>query len=144
MDFPIFHYKLNRPDAKPPLKAHVDDTGFDLTLLECVKRFGLVEMYDTGISVAPANGYYFDLVARSSIIKSGYILANGIGIIDSGYRGSILVPLIKIDKEAEKLKLPCALVQLVPRKRIDLVPLETEDFFSGTSRGDGGFGSTNK
>ena len=54
-------------------------------------------MYDTGIQVKPQYGYYFEIVPRSSLSKSGYILANSIGIIDPSYSGNLYIVLIKID-----------------------------------------------
>lgn len=138
----IYFFKTKK-DAILPFKERVSDSGYDLTLLSLEKKVGEVELYDTGIKVTPPFGYYFDLVPRSSIIKSGYILANNIGIIDRSYLGAIKVPLIKIDKSKPDLKLPNRLVQIIPRKAIHFNIIEV-DSLENTSRGDGGFGSTNK
>ena len=54
-------------------------------------------MYDSYISVQPPEGYYFEIVPRSSISKLGYILTNSIGIIDPSYRGTLKVVLTKIN-----------------------------------------------
>lgn len=129
------------PDAIKPTKGHKTDSGYDLTLLKVHKQIGNVTMYDTGIKVCPPRGYYFDLVPRSSIIKSGYMLANNIGIIDQDYQGSVYVPLVKIDKTKPDLVLPNRLVQLIPRKVIHFEMEEVESF-EETKRGSGGFGST--
>ena len=129
------------PLAKEPTKSHITDSGYDLTLLRVHKQIGKVFLYDTGIKVQPPQGYYFDLVPRSSIIKSGYMLANSVGIIDSDYRGNIYVPLIKIDETMPDLTLPNRLVQLIPRKVIHF-EMEQVEIFEETERGDGGFGST--
>jgi dUTP pyrophosphatase len=100
-------------------------------------------MYATGISVRPPPGFYFDLVARSSLSKTGYMLANGIGIIDRDYTGEILVALRKIDKDAPDLVLPAKIVQLIPRRWYDMIPVEAPaEGLPKTDRGDGGFGST--
>lgn len=132
-----------RKDAPIPFKERVSDSGYDLTLLSLEKKIGEVELYDTGIKVTPQFGYYFDLVPRSSIIKSGYILANSIGIIDRTYLGAIKVPLIKVDKNAPDIELPNRLVQIVPRKINHFEFVEVENL-EDTSRMSGGFGSTNK
>ena len=132
-----------RKDAVLPFKERVSDSGYDLTLISLEKKIGEVELYDTGIKVSPPFGFYFDLVPRSSIIKSGYILANSVGIIDRSYLGAIKVPLIKIDNNKPDLALPSRLVQIIPRRIIHANIVEVDNL-ENTSRGDGGFGSTNK
>lgn len=125
----------------PPNKSRASDSGLDLVLIEEKYRKGNLTMYGTGVSVEPPSGYYFDLVPRSSIIKHGYILANSIGIIDQGYTGEIMVPLLKVDPDAPDLQLPAKVVQLIPRKWYNFVGV-CEDQLTRTHRADGGFGST--
>lgn len=133
--------KRNRPDALLPSKSRVSDSGYDLTLVEHVKTVGNVEFYDTGISVEPPFGWYFDLIGRSSITKSGYILANSVGVIDRSYTGNVIVALIKINQFAKDLCLPSKLVQIIPRRIVHLDVIE-KNCLTVTSRGAGGFGST--
>lgn len=137
-----FVFSKTRKDAIPPSKQRPSDSGYDIHILNLKKEEFGVEYYHTGIKVRPIEGWYFDLVPRSSIVKSGYMLANGIGVIDRGYTGEILVPLIKINKDA-KLELPNKIVQLIPRPIIHCKMVECSDI-AETSRSDGGFGSTNK
>jgi deoxyuridine 5'-triphosphate nucleotidohydrolase len=136
-----FKFLRTRQDAIPPRKAHATDSGYDLWLLEKVKEENGMVMYDTGIAVKPPHGYYFELVGRSSISKSGYIMANSVGIIDSSYRGTLKVALIKVNKEMPDLELPCRLVQLIPRQFLHLEAIEVEELDT-TERGEGGFGSS--
>jgi dUTP pyrophosphatase len=126
-----------------PSKSRNSDSGYDLNLIEKVKSYGEVELYETYIAVKPPKGYYFDMVPRSSIIKSGYMLANSVGIIDMDYRGSIKVPLIKVDKSKPDLELPIRLVQLIPRKIEHFQIIEVNDL-EETERGGKGFGSSGK
>lgn len=140
---PLFQWAKVLPNAVAPSKEFASDSGFDLTLIERAKQHGMVEFFRTGIRVQPAFGWYFDLVPRSSISKSGYMLANGVGIIDRAYVGEILVPLIKIDKDAPDLELPARLVQIIPRPIVAAELIEVDELES-TARGSGGFGSTNK
>lgn len=128
-------------NAVAPFKSRVSDSGYDLTLIEKIKENGEVQFFDTGIKVTPPQGYYFDLVPRSSISKSGYVLANNIGIIDMSYTGNIIVPLIKIDKSKPDLELPCRLVQIIPRPIQHFKCVEVDEL-EDTERGVGGFGST--
>lgn len=134
-----------RKDAISPSKERASDSGYDLVLLEKIKTVGKVEFYDTGIKVKPNYGYYFQIVPRSSISKTGYMLANSIGIIDRTYLGNIIVALIKIDETAPDLVLPLRMVQMIPTPIVHFELEEVESFdVNETERGEGGFGSTNK
>lgn len=130
-------------NAVPPFKERVSDSGYDLTLIDKVKQVGDVTFFDTGIKIQPGYGWYFDLVPRSSISKTGYMLANNVGVIDRTYTGNVLVPLIKIDKNMPELNLPARVVQIIPRPIIH-VQWQQVETFEETARGAGGFGSTGK
>lgn len=140
---PCFKWKKTIPDAITPSKSRFTDAGYDLTLIKLIKHSGNVYYYDTGIAVQPENGYYFDLVGRSSISKSGWSIANNVGIIDASYRGSIIVALLKNDQNTKDIELPNRLVQIIPRQVILMEPIEVEEL-DDTSRGEGGFGSSGK
>lgn len=140
--FQTFRYVKLQEDAVIPSRARPSETGFDLTLIRIAKSYGNVTLYGTGICVQPPTGFYFDMVPRSSIIKSGYMLANSVGVIDQGYTGEIMVPLIKVDDSQPDLELPKVLVQLIPRRWYMMEPLQVFEF-EDTNRKDGGFGSTN-
>ena len=86
--------------------------------------------------------YY--LYPRSSISKTPFMMANSVGIIDAGYRGNIMAKVIKFGftintniNAGDKLFQVCA-----PDLKSIQVLVVSE--LSETSRGDGGFGSTNK
>ena len=137
------HFKKTHPSAVAPSKANATDSGYDLVLVEKLKEVNGVSYYDTGIQVAPPPCFYFDLVGRSSIAKSGYMLANNIGIIDNSYRGNIMVALVKINPAMPDLVLPARLVQIIPRKVWDLPFVDVgERDLNATVRGAGGFGSS--
>lgn len=137
----LIQFVKHREDAVAPSKVNNLDSGYDIVLLEKIKTIGVVELYETGISVKPPVGFYFDMVPRSSIIKSGYILGNSVGVIDQTYTGTIKVPLIKIDPAAPDLVLPSKLVQLIPRP-IQHFKVKEVSSLEETERGDGGFGHT--
>lgn len=103
---------------------------------------GEVVLYDTGVAVQPPHGYYFELVPRSSIVKSGYMLANSVGVIDASYQGTIKVPLVKWCWWARDLPLPTRVAQLVLRKQYLASGVQLSEFKSHTARGQAGFGST--
>ncbi len=136
-----FRWSRVLPEAQAPAKRRASDSGYDLTLVAAGERSGAVTFYRTGIRIQPAFGWYFDLVPRSSIARTGHILANSVGVIDRGYTGEILVPMIKVDPGVADLALPARIVQIIPRPivHVDLVEVPALD---DTQRGDGGFGST--
>ena len=138
----VFGWCKTREDAVAPSKERVSDSGYDLTIIDVVKKFhNKTTLYTTGIKVQPAFGWYLDVVPRSSIIKSGYMLANNVGVIDRGYTGEIMIALIKVDDSAPDLELPCRIAQMIPR-RIAHVNLVQYDDIEKTTRNEGGFGST--
>lgn len=136
----LFSIKDSR--AIVPSKAHIDDIGYDLTIIDTVKVISdRISMFDTGVAVKPPIGYYTEVVPRSSFSKSGYVLANSIGIIDPQYRGSIKIVLMRVDDSALPLALPYKGFQLILRKA-ETCTVRVVDDLDETERGDGGFGST--
>lgn len=129
-----------------PSKGHESDVGYDLTIIKKYKDLTpSTILYDTGIKLNVDYGYYIEIVPRSSLSKSGYILANSIGIIEKSYSGNLLVALTKIDKEMPDLQLPFKCCQLIFKPQISLTIQEMTNTNSLelTSRNNGGFGSTN-
>lgn len=136
-----FKWSKTRPDAVAPSKTRASDSGFDLTVLSAGKTIGDVTWYETGIRLHPGYGWYFDLVPRSSICKTGYMLANSVGIIDRTFIGPVSVPLRKVDPSAPNLQLPAKIAQVIPRHAAHVIFLEVNNFHE-TDRGEGAFGST--
>lgn len=136
-----FKYVKTCDDAIPPIKNHDSDTGYDLSLIKKIKEYNNVHYYDTCIKVQPPLGYYFEIVGRSSIAKTGWMLANNIGIIDCSYVGSIIVALVKVNPCADELILPSKLIQLIPRKLILMDSYEVESIETTKRADTGGLGS---
>jgi dUTP pyrophosphatase len=137
-------FKSHDDRAIIPNRAGSQEVGYDLTIIEKVKDLSSnTAMYDSYISVQPPNGIYFEIVPRSSISKTGYILTNSIGIIDPSYRGTLKVVLTKIDDTKPDLELPNKRFQLIPRTFIsNMFDVDSVNELSNTERGDRGFGST--
>lgn len=135
--------KINKckNNAILPSKNRVSDSGYDVHIIDEIKRDGEVIFFGTGLKVTPPYGYYFDMVPRSSISKTGYISANSTGIIDRCYVGEVIVPLIKIDKNKPDLQLPYKICQLIPRP-IEHFEIEETELLEDTNRGEKGFGSS--
>lgn len=133
------------PEAVMPDKAHPLDSGFDITVVRIVNpNFGPgVVLYGSGLIIRPPDGYYVDMVARSSTCKLGWGIANHIGIIDAQYRGELCVPMFKLSPDAKPIELPARVAQIVVR-RLELCDIEEVESMGETQRGAGGFGSSGK
>ena len=96
----------------------------------------------TGITLSIPDGYVGIVAARSGLAcKKGICLSNGIGVIDSDYRGEISVGLFNSSKDEFTVERGERIAQLM------FVPVESAVFVSTdsldeTERGEGGFGST--
>lgn len=143
-NLPTFKWCKTDKEAIAPYKSRFTDSGFDLSILRKLKEVNGVSYYDTCIKVKPPSGFYFDVVGRSSISKTGWMLANNIGIIDSSYRGSIIIALVPVNNNAVPLELPFRIAQLIPRKLYLLKSTEVESLDNNTTRGSNGFGSSGK
>ena len=97
----------------------------------------------TGIKVAIPKGYVGMLYPRSSSGVKGLALANTVGIIDSDYRGEILLKFRCIGRHFEILELD-RIAQLVVVPHYDYSDLDFVSELDTTDRGEGGFGSTGK
>lgn len=139
------HIKFARTSevAVTPSKLRASDVGYDLTILSVWKKYGNVTIYETGIKMLPDFGWYLMMAPRSSISKTGYMLANSIGVLDRSYVGTIKVPLIKVDPDAPDLELPCKMVQVIPCLGVhaQIIEVDSEEL-SDTSRNSLGFGSS--
>lgn len=128
-----------------PKYAKKGDAGLDLTATsETIideSGFGYIE-YGTNIAMEIPEGYYGMLVPRSSISKTGMILASSPSTIDSGYRGEIKCRF-KWIKDSIKYNVGERIAQLIilPYPNIELIVVEE---LTETERGDGGFGSSGK
>lgn len=85
-------FKKLTENAVMPMKAHASDAGFDLvaTRVEPDVENGAI-VYGTGIAVEIPKGHVGLVFPRSSIYKKDLSLTNGVGVIDSGYRGEIML-----------------------------------------------------
>ena len=127
---------------------HIGDSGIDLIVPENVEVDALtVGSIDHLIQCEMVNelnefvSYY--LYPRSSISKTHFMMANSVGIIDAGYRGNIMAKIRNMSLTNKTVNEKDKLFQICSP---DLKPIKIElvSELSETSRGDGGFGSTNK
>ena len=136
--------------TKFPLPAYATAGAAAMDLCACMEEAvtlnaGERRLVPTGIAIALPSPEYVALVfARSGLgIKRGVCLSNGVGVIDSDYRGEISVGLVNLSGEDYTIRPGDRIAQLmvVPVVRPELVQVDVLD---ETERGAGGFGSTGR
>lgn len=119
--------------------------GFDLpafTEEPITLKPGERTLVPTGIFMEIPEGYEAQVRARSGLaIKHGIGLVNGIGTIDSDYRGEVRVPLINWGQEDFVINNGERIAQVVIN-RYEQVEFQLTDELDHTERGSGGFGHT--
>ena len=129
-------------DLPTPGYAHPGDAGLDLYAAKNAYVTGGTVFIPTGVALAIPDGYVGLVCPRSGLSKHGVTVANAPGVVDSGYRGEIMVRLTTTngiyevrrgDRIAQLLIVP------VVRPTITVV-----DHLDDTERGINGFGSTGR
>lgn len=131
--------------ALPPACETPGSAGMDVrALLESPVTLGPGEraLIPTGIYLELPEGVEAQIRARSGLaVKWGITLVNGVGTIDSDYRGEVRVGLINLGQEDFTVKNGDRIAQMVVA-RYEKVLWEQAEELSGTDRGEGGFGHT--
>ena len=150
------------PDVVMPTKAHDTDAGFDLYAycpdasfyswesgcqlnVKGVKvRPNETYKFHTGIKMAIPDGYWGGIYARSGLAtKCGLRPANCVGVIDSSYRGEIIVAIHNDSNETQLVHNGDRIAQLVIQK-VEPTVFEEVSELDETSRGESGFGGSGK
>lgn len=137
--------KLKRLNDKAviPVKGTTGSAGFDLVATSMTtvedKDYGYIE-YGTGISIKIPDNHAGLLFPRSSISKTGLILANGVGLVDSDYRGEIKFRF-KYIRDSKHYEVGDRIGQIVFIK-LPSITFKEVDELDATERNDKGFGST--
>ena len=145
MTIPNLKIQCHYPGMPLPQKNHATDSGIDLTVMKVVRKRDNIFFFDLGISIEPPQGYYAELFPRSSSYKHDFIMANSVGVIDSDYRGVIMMPMRYIgegDAVAEAEGLIGQRVGQLILKKLEPVEISIVDSINTTVRGDKGFGSS--
>ena len=143
---PIRIKKLS-PNATLPSYGSAEAAGADLyaCLDECVPiAAGKTVFIPTGIALEVPVGCAGLIYARSSLgTKRGLAPANKVGVIDSDYRGQVMVALHNHGQEDQVVQPNERIAQLLITPVFTPGFVEVDDL-SDTTRGDGGFGSTGR
>ena len=137
--------KKLKENAALPVYSSAAAAGADLRACleeDVIIRPGKTEMISTGLAMEVPEGYAGLIYARSGLAsKRGLAPANKVGVIDSDYRGEIMVALHNHSEEAAVISHGERIAQLI------ITPYLTAEFtekevLEETERGFGGFGST--
>ena len=139
--------KKLHPDAAIPTYAKLGDAAMDLYAIEKGLADGYGNMvYKTGLAIEIPYGFVGLIFPRSSVSKTNHMLRNHVGVIDSGYRGELILKFgwfSQVDEHSA-----CSVydkgdrigqLMIIPYPQIDFIEVEE---LSNSDRGVGGFGST--
>jgi len=132
-------------DAAVPRYATAGSAGADVTVWpeeDIILKPGERAILPTGISVSlPGPGWVGLVTIRSGVGSRGLMLCNGVGVIDSDYRGELRLAVINQSGADFEIKRGDRLAQLLitPVAQVAFSPADALD---GTARGTGGYGST--
>ena len=139
-------FRLLRTEARAPSRAYAGDAGYDLSAAErAILAPGERVLVRTGIAVAIPDGYAGLVLPRSGLaVRHGVSLINTPGLIDPGYRGEIMVPLINHDRdEGFEVEAGMRIAQLVLVRAAEANFINVDFLEEGSDeRGEVGFGSS--
>jgi dUTP pyrophosphatase len=130
--------------ATPPERAYAGDAGLDLAACERIELApGARAVVGTGLAVAIPEGHAGFVQPRSGLAaRNGIAIVNTPGLVDSGYRGELLVNLVNTDPHEPFVVEPgMRIAQLVVVPVATPEPIEVEEL-PATERGGRGFGSS--
>jgi dUTP pyrophosphatase len=128
-------------NAKVPTKANINDAGFDLySVLDTVIPPKQRKTVRTGIAIQMPEHFAGLIWPRSGLsVKHGIdVLA---GVVDSGYRGEIMVCLYNTSDEVVGINTGDRIAQIIFQE-VPRVSMEVHETLGSSQRGDNGFGSS--
>ena len=134
--------KKLKPEAKVPSYGHRGDAGGDLySCIECTILPGEQAQINTGLVLLIPQGYVGLIWDKSGIATNHgmHVLA---GLIDSTYRGEILVVIKNLGKDAFKVEKGMKIAQILIQQIPSITFTEVEALDTTLTRGNNGFGST--
>ena len=133
-----------RPEAVVPERAYEGDAGMDLSACGRVELApGERALVPTGLAVAIPDGYAGYVQPRSGLAsRHGISIVNTPGLVDSGYRGELLVNLVNHDLHDTFVVEPGMRIAQLVILPVPPVELRVVDELPDSERGERGFGSS--
>jgi len=126
------------PAAVLPAYAKPNDAGLDVFAVSKKESDRYVE-YGTGLAFELPEGHVMLVFPRSSVSDKDLVLANSVGVLDTGYRGELKLRFRKTGSADYNIGDRIGQIIVIP---IPVVEFEEVDELSDSVRGNGGFGST--
>lgn len=135
-------------------KPSIDNAGYDLKVSTNVPPLPNAALIPLGVKarmlkesmygdeVTVVEDSHFTLEPRSSIYKSGFMMANGRGIIDKTYRGQLMAPLVSVGNKPNWIEAGIRLFQILAPDLGPITKVCYVEHLPESVRGEGGFGST--
>ena len=131
-----------------------DNAGYDLKVVQDVSTLSVATLVPLGVKarmlkytqmddgIELVEDSHFTLEPRSSIYKTGFIMANTRGIIDLSYRGQLMAPMVSVTEYTKAVDAGTRLFQVIAPGLGYIKEVAYVDALPETVRGEGGFGST--
>lgn len=138
-------FKKLVPQAQKPKFGKPGDAGADLvaTSFDFSRDSNSQIVYGTGLAVEIPEGMVGLVFPRSSVRNYDLVMSNSVGVIDSGYRGEIMVTFNLKNPWADIYKVGDRIAQLVIMP-VPMIQYAEVEELSETQRGTNGHGSTGK
>ena len=135
--------KLINVNATMPSRKHDSDIGYDISAaIDVLIPSKQVQLINTGIAINLPNQCAGFVLPRSGLASKHKItLINSPGLVDPGYTGELMVPLINHGSSDYQIKIGDRIAQLV-LINTNIVEFKIVDNLPDTERSTGGFGST--
>ena len=133
-----------------PTRGSAEAAGYDLYSIDTISIApGETKLVHTGLAIEIPENFWGGIYARSGLAtKKGLRPANCVGVIDSDYRGEIMVAIHNDSDSIQHIDAGDRIAQLVFHQQVSIIPDEKGDLWemvdelSNTDRASGGFGST--
>lgn len=130
--------KKIHPDAVIPKYAHIGDAGMDVDAISKKETEKYIE-YGTGLIFEVPENYVMLIFPRSSITNKDLMLKNSVGVLDSGYRGELVLRFDKLGEDNYNIGERIGQIMVIPYPVVEFI--ESNEL-SDTKRGSSGWGST--
>lgn len=136
----MLQIKIKKIDfqATIPSYAKDGDAGLDVYAVSKNETDKFVE-YGTGLAFEIPEGYVMFVFPRSSVSNTDLVLANSVGVIDSGYRGELKLRFRKNGSDDYRVGERVGQIMVLPYPKINF---EVVEELGDSERGAGGFGSS--
>lgn len=140
MDSLEIKVKKIHPDAVIPKYAKEGDAAMDVVAVGVEVNDKFIE-YKTGLVLEVPVGYACFIFPRSSVTKEDLMLKNSVGVLDSGYRGELVLRFQKLGEKIYSVGDRVGQIMIIPYPYVTVKEVKE---LSESERGTGGFGSTGR